>query len=79
MQTVDVLEPNESQIDPIPFDIVLAQRQLLRRFMGIGIVEIESRLIDEQLYRLGSLSRRDGGEERDGFDFDWLVELDDDG
>ena len=55
MQTVDVLEPDKPQIDPVPLDVVLGQCQFLGRFVGIGIGEIELRLIDEQLDRLRTL------------------------
>jgi hypothetical protein len=76
VQTINVLEPDKPQIDPVPaLDVPLGQNQFLRRFVRIRIGEIELRLVDEQLDRLGPLGWGDAGEERDGFDLDRLVEL----
>jgi len=41
----------------------------------IRIPKVELRLVDEQLYGLGTLGRGDGAEERDRFDLDRLIEL----
>ena len=43
--------------------------------MRIRIPKVELRLVDEQLYGLGTLGRGDGAEERDRFDLDRLIEL----
>jgi hypothetical protein len=76
VQTINVLEPDKPQIDPIPpLNVPLAQNQFLRRFVRIRIRKVELRLVDEQLDRLGPLGWGDAGEERDGFDLDRLVEL----
>jgi hypothetical protein len=76
MQTINVLEPDKPQIDPIPpFGVPLGQNQFLRRFVRIRIGKIELRLVDEQLDRLGPLRGGDAREEGDGFDLDGLVEL----
>ena len=75
MQTVDVLEPNKSQIDTVPLDIVFAEDQFLSRLMRIRIAKVELRSVDEQLDGLGTLSGGDGTEERDRLDLDRLSEL----
>lgn len=76
MQTINVLEPDKPQIDPIPaLDVPLGQNQFLCRLVRIRIRKVELRLVDEQLDRLRPLGWGDAGEERDGLDLDRLVEL----
>lgn len=76
MQAADILEPDETKVDLVPFDVVAGQFQLLRRRECLGVAEIKRQVVDEQLDGFWRLSGADSAKDGNCLELDGLEEWD---